>query len=298
MPTARTLRDGFKNQHMIVLPEPLRVAARRHRLLSGLFVTDAGYFPAAANHLVERLHGAETTLVILCLRGHGWVRSAAGRRTVAAGDLVWLPAHELHAYGAADQGEPWTISWAHFEGDEVAAWRALFAVPDLPRAFVQTLPCDRLDEIELDRVHVALGRGYALRHQVAAAAALRQTLAAAAQLANAPRGGRSPGDRVMASIEMLRRDWQQPHRLRELATAAGVSVTHYSAIFRRHTGFSPIDYLIRLRVQHACWLLDTTRMSVGEVAEQCGYRDPYYFTRCFRRVMGCAPRTYRNVPKG
>jgi transcriptional regulator GlxA family with amidase domain len=103
---------------------------------------------------------------------------------------------------------------------------------------------------------------------------------------------------VAVSVETLRRDWQRVHRLDELATAARVSVTHYSALFRRHTGFAPIDFLIRLRVQHACRLLDTTKLPVGEIAERVGYRDPYYFTRCFRRVMGCAPRRYRKVPKG
>ena len=77
-----------------------------------------------------------------------------------------------------------------------------------------------------------------------------------------------------------------------------MSVTHYSALFRRHGGFAPIDFLIRQRVQHACRLLDTTSLSVGEVAERTGYADPYYFTRCFRRVMGVAPRAYRKVPKG
>jgi transcriptional regulator GlxA family with amidase domain len=69
-------------------------------------------------------------------------------------------------------------------------------------------------------------------------------------------------------------------------------------LFRRQTGFAPIDFVIRLRVQHACRLLDTTELSIGEIAERVGYPDPYYFTRCFRRVMGRAPRLYRKVPKG
>jgi transcriptional regulator GlxA family with amidase domain len=88
------------------------------------------------------------------------------------------------------------------------------------------------------------------------------------------------------------------HRLDELATAAGLSVAHYSMLFRRHTGFSPIDFLIRLRVRRACRLLDTTSLPIGEVGERAGYLDPYYFARCFRRVMGCSPRGYRKMTKG
>jgi AraC-like DNA-binding protein len=290
-------REGFQGQHLLVLPEPLRLRARAHLLLSGLCVTDAGYFPAAENHHVDRADGAATTLVILCLRGAGWVRLGHETCKVAAGDLVWLPEGRSHAYGAV-AGDPWTIVWAHFTGREVGAWHELLGPPEAGKSFVHALPDDRLDEIGLDQVYAALERGFAIRHQVAAAAALRHALSTAAQLAHAPRDVRSAHERVVVSIEALRRDWQRSHRLEELAAAAHLSVAHYSALFRRETGFAPIDFLIRLRVQHACRLLDTTELPVREVAERVGYPDPYYFTRCFRRVMGRAPRLYRNVPKG
>jgi len=289
--------DGFVGQHLLVLPEPLCVRARSHPLLRGLSVTDAGYFPAAESHLVERTRGAATTLLILCLRGVGWVQHAGEARNVGAGDLVWLPAGEAHAYGA-DPENPWTIVWAHFTGDEVGAWRQLLGAAGAVRPHVQHLPDDRMDEIALDQVYAALERGFSIRHQVAAAAALRHALSTVVHLAHTPRDARSAHERVVVSIEALRRDWQRPHSLDELAAAAHVSVAHYSALFRRQTGFAPIDFVIRLRVQHACRLLDTTELSIGEIAERVGYPDPYYFTRCFRRVMGRAPRLYRKVPKG
>lgn len=282
---------------MLVLPAPLAVRARTHPLLKGLCVTDAGYFPVAKNHLVERLRGTATHLVILCMRGKGWVRSGDAIREISAGDLAWLPANAPHAYGASED-DPWTIVWAHFSGDEVRAWGELLGITDQNAATVFDLPDDRLDEIALDQVYAALERGFAVRHQVMAATALRHALSTVVQLAHTPRNARSAHERVVASIEMLRRDWQRVHTLAELAAAAHVSVAHYSALFRRQTGFAPIDFIIRLRVQHACRLLDTTELSIAEVAEQVGYQDPYYFTRCFRRVMGRSPRLYREVPKG
>lgn len=289
--------DGYPGEHFVVLPEPERVRAGRHPLLRGLHVTDAGYFPHAQGHWVERPTGASTTLALLCLRGGGEVRLGEAIHAVGAGDWAWLPAREPHAYGTRGT-EPWTIAWAHFAGDEVPAWRELLMGAGTARAAVISLAKDRLEQVALDQVFAALERGYALREQVAAAAALRNAFSAVAQLALASTALRSSEERVLASVEQLQRDWQRPHRLEELATAAGVSVTHYSMLFRRHTGFAPIDYLIRLRVRHACHLLDTTRLAVGAIAERVGYADAYYFTRCFRRVMGCAPRTYRNIPKG
>ncbi|MBE2215304.1 MAG: helix-turn-helix domain-containing protein [Opitutaceae bacterium] len=290
--------EGFAGQHHVVLPEPLRLRQREHPLLHGLFVTDAGYYPEAAGHFVERKSGAPTHLVILCLRGSGWVRLAGESRPMTAGSCALLPAGRGHAY-AAEETDPWTIVWTHFSGDEAAAWAELaFGAAVAGTGGVVAIPPDRLDEVALDRVHAALERGYALRDLAGAAAALRASLAEIARILAAAGGARSARERVVASVEGLRRDWVRPRRLTELAAAAGLSPAHYSCLFREYTGFAPIDYLIRLRVQHACRLLDTSTRSVNEIAAIVGYDDPYYFTRCFRRVMGRAPREYRKVTKG
>ncbi|NQU43450.1 helix-turn-helix transcriptional regulator, partial [bacterium] len=84
----------------------------------------------------------------------------------------------------------------------------------------------------------------------------------------------------------------------DLAAEAGMSPSHFTRRFRSKTGFSPMEYLIRLRVQKACEYLDTTNRSIGEIAGQVGYDDPYYFSRVFRKTTGLAPREYRKEPKG
>jgi AraC family transcriptional regulator of arabinose operon len=285
-------RDGFSGQHMLVLPGPVGAEARRHPLLRGLCVTDAGYFPNARHHFVDRPMGSTTTLVVLCLGGRGWIRSGATRSDIAAGDMAWLPENEPHAYGS-DGEDPWTIVWAHFTGSEVPGWEELLAVEGSGRRKVLALPNDRLDELAFDRVYRALERGYAMRNLVASAVALRHTFSSAIHLGADRRKSLSARERVAISIEGLNGDWQRAHRLGELATAARVSVAHYSQLFRHQTGFSPIDFLIRIRVTHACHLLESTGLTIGEVGERTGYADPYYFTRCFRRVMGRAPRSYR-----
>jgi AraC family transcriptional regulator of arabinose operon len=290
-------RDGFSGQHMLVVPAPLQADARRHALLRQLCVTDAGYFPKAGHHFVSRSRGAPTALAILCLGGRGWVRSGKASRLVRPGDFVWLRANVAHAYGSGAK-DPWTIVWAHATGAELPGWEELLGVDRMAVPAVVALPDDRLEEPGFDRVYAALERGFSIRNLVAAAAALRFALSAVAQLSAESPKSRSAEERVAQSIEALRSDWQRPHRLGELATAAQVSVTHYSALFRERTGFSPIDFLIRQRVQHACRLLDSTSITIKEVSARSGYADPYYFTRCFRRVMAASPRSYRKMQKG
>jgi transcriptional regulator GlxA family with amidase domain len=68
-------------------------------------------------------------------------------------------------------------------------------------------------------------------------------------------------------------------------------------LFKQQTGYAPIDFLIRQRIRKACQLLDTTDASVAAIAEKVGFEDPYYFSRCFHRIMGSSPRTYRQSVK-
>jgi len=290
-------REGFAGQHLVVVPEPVRRQVLRHPLLRGLLVTDAGYFPHASGHYVERQGGTSTHLLIICLGGLGWVRKPDLPITsMRAGDVVWLEARRPHAYGA-DELDPWTIGWVHFTGDETAAWRELLGWAGKPGA-IGHLPPDRLADLKLDRVYAELELGYAVPQLIAAAAALRASFCGTARTWATAAPARSAAERVTAVREQLRETIARPYRLEELAAAAGLSVPHFSQIFRRQTGHAPIDFLIRQRIRSACRLLDTTDRSVAAIATEVGYDDAYYFTRCFRRVMGCPPRAYRRIVKG
>ncbi|WP_342750652.1 AraC family transcriptional regulator [Termitidicoccus mucosus] len=290
--------EGFRGQRLVVLPAGVRERLRAHPLLRGLLVTDAGVFPHAAAHLIERPGGAPTTLLLLCTAGRGWVRLAdGGTLPVRAGSLAWLPSGQAHAYGA-DAGEPWSVEWVHVTGDEVGAWAELLQLP--AGGGVVSLDAETATRIGLGGAWEHLERGYSLANLVAAGTVLRSALSAFGRGLAMPGkpGGRSAMERVAASAEWMKEHLVKPMRLRELATLAGLSVPHYSALFRLHTGFAPIDWLIRLRIQRACQLLDTTDAPVRAVGEQAGFGDAYYFARSFRRVMGVSPRAYRKVKKG
>ena len=57
-------------------------------------------------------------------------------------------------------------------------------------------------------------------------------------------------------------------------------------------------YFIELRMRLACRLLDLSDKPVKVVAIEAGYRDPYYFSRVFKKAMGLSPEKYRAIKKG
>ncbi|MDD2710632.1 MAG: AraC family transcriptional regulator [Verrucomicrobiae bacterium] len=101
-------------------------------------------------------------------------------------------------------------------------------------------------------------------------------------------------ERIVTVIQYLQNNLAQPATLEDLARLVFVSPNHLSTLFRRHTGHSPIDYLIRLRMEEACRLLRGRRLQVREIADKAGYADTAYFSRHFRQHIGIPPSKYRN----
>jgi len=81
--------------------------------------------------------------------------------------------------------------------------------------------------------------------------------------------------------------------LAEMAVAAGLSVTHFSRAFRRQTGITPHNYLVRRRMERAVSLLRHKRISVAEIADKAGFATSAHFVAAFRAAMGVTPAALR-----
>ena len=81
--------------------------------------------------------------------------------------------------------------------------------------------------------------------------------------------------------------------LEELATYFKYSPSHFSALFRKETGVSPIHYYIRLKIQKACEYIELSDLKLSEIATRLGFEDASYFSRIFTHVMGISPSRYR-----
>ncbi len=99
--------------------------------------------------------------------------------------------------------------------------------------------------------------------------------------------------RAMAFLSLHSRD--PALRLEQVAAQAGVSIDHFGRLFRAALHMSPMQYLRAIRIEHSRFLLRHTRLTISEIAGEVGFRDPYYFSRVFRRVAGVSPRAYRRA---
>jgi AraC-like DNA-binding protein len=296
MTATRTKKgEGFPGQRIVVLPRPVLSSARRHPLTAGLVPTDAGYFPRAHGHYRKRPHGAGQAIFIYCVHGRGWCDLDGSRHEAGPGDLLVVPWNTPHAYGA-DESDPWTIYWFHAQGDLVPAFLgelgASLQHPVVhPGGEAQLLPL-------FEDVLEAVEQGYAPSNLLYAAHALGHLLAMMVRECRDSRHRSGPRQNVARTITYMKQHLKAPLQLDTLAAIAGLGRSQYSALFKRQTGYAPIDFYIRLRMHRACQLLDTTDLGIKSIASELGYEDPLYFSRLFRTVNEMSPMEYRKTHKG
>ncbi len=82
--------------------------------------------------------------------------------------------------------------------------------------------------------------------------------------------------------------------LKGLAETMDVNASYLSALFKKETGKTLTEYVNGKRIEHAVFLLNSTKLQVQEVARRCGIDDVNYFTKLFKKIVGKTPKEYRN----
>jgi AraC-like DNA-binding protein/quercetin dioxygenase-like cupin family protein len=289
--------EGFEAEKLLVLPNDVTDELARAELTRHLHITDIGLFPRARYHYRERPEGTNTHIFIFCADGEGWVTLGESRTiNILRRQLVVIPAGIPHRYGASAH-DPWTIYWFHLRGEHADELIHLYGLDrgphDLPHA-----ACAQLIEIFDECYRLLEDKPFNLQVHVHVAQSVRRLLSMIGfAMANSGRSG--PGDRHLErALAFLTERLDRHVTLEELARHTGVSRQHLIYLFKRETGLSPIEYFLRLKMQKAGQLLHLTNLSVKEVAAAVGIDDPYYFSRLFRKRMGCSPSSFRNKPKG
>ncbi|TDF98843.1 response regulator [Paenibacillus piri] len=98
---------------------------------------------------------------------------------------------------------------------------------------------------------------------------------------------------VEKALQYITAHYHMPVSITDICQQVNVTPNYFSMIFKKETGINYTDYLTNFRMMQAKRLLSETSLLVQEVAEKIGIPDYNYFTRLFRRTVGCSPSAYR-----
>jgi AraC family transcriptional regulator len=108
------------------------------------------------------------------------------------------------------------------------------------------------------------------------------------------KGGMAP-HKLRRALEFISENLQRQHAiaLDVVAQEVGMSRYHFSRVFKESMGLSPINYIVRQRIERAKKLLAETDLPIADIALQAGFSGQSHFTTFFRKLVGLTPRSFR-----
>ncbi|MBP1992935.1 AraC family transcriptional regulator [Paenibacillus eucommiae] len=100
---------------------------------------------------------------------------------------------------------------------------------------------------------------------------------------------------IQHTVHYMEQHYYEDLTVEHLANMVGMVRWQYSQQFKTLTGRKPTDYLMHLRIKHAKKLLCNSIEPLSKISRQIGFKDEYYFSRCFRKLTGNTPREYANI---
>jgi AraC family L-rhamnose operon regulatory protein RhaS len=250
--------------------------------------------------------------VCLVISGTGTHVTKAGRAPLVPGEMFVVPPDEVHAIVEVDHLEVingyYLSEW--LMGDLGLLWTEPGAVPlFLSNALMKSQNVDvvqlRLEPEESGVVaeeltHIETEGQRAAPSPLFLRCCLQKAIAISSRawMRQDPTSATLAfRDEVWTAMEGIERavGGGMPYSVASGAKAAGISVDHFSALFRASTGYGPTDYFQRRRVHRACQLLLNPRPTITEVAAELGYSDAPHFCRVFKRYKGITPSDYRSI---
>ena len=281
----------------LILPQPLLQELQKHPLSKDLYPIAYGHYIDATGHRVRRNVHTDY-LIIFCHGGRGRYRVGRDHGYLVPGQVLVLPKGRSHTY-QSDSNQPWSIYWAHFDGERVSQFMDYLGFPvtqsnsSKPVITLRNwrpLLSDVTQLLNLQHERLTLDRG------ILASSLLRKLISEIPMLAK--RELPQKNEFNLTTLDRYMRD--NSHKsllLEELAEFAGLSKFHFSKRFRHETGVAPLQYFTRMKVEQAAQMLLEGNYTIRQVSQTFGFDDPYYFSRLFKKHCGLSPQHYRNKQK-
>ena len=214
-------------------------------------------------------------------------------RIVTAGHMVlFQPRQEQHyEYFGTDKAE---VYWVHFTGSNVKNILRRYDIPlDTPvlysgaSAIYAYLFKEMINELQTCRA------GY----EELLAMYLRQILILVQRTRQEHRT--SINTHIQEEMEYARRYFNEHYNeqisIEDYAQSRNMSVSWFQRSFKQIVNYSPMQYILTIRMNNAASLLESTDYSMAEISAIVGYDNPLYFSRLFKKQKGVSPSEYRKL---
>ncbi|MGP4039461.1 AraC family transcriptional regulator [Gracilibacillus sp. D59] len=98
---------------------------------------------------------------------------------------------------------------------------------------------------------------------------------------------------IAKAVSFIEKNYAEDISLNDIVAISGLSKYHFTRLFSTSVNETPIQYLTKVRIQHALDLLQNSEKSIEEIAKEVGYTSSNYFSKVFKHLLNETPSAYR-----
>ncbi|MGV2998665.1 AraC family transcriptional regulator [Streptococcus suis] len=228
--------------------------------------------------------------------GKGKISILGETTELSAGDLFVLPKNKAIFY-QADGQDPWTYIWVGFSGSKAESilehsrlLEKFYLHSSLQSPILQKMiDITKADKHPLPMVaeHILVGHLHQLLAHLVAEFPNQQLKEA----------GTLTKSYVHHAIKFIHSHYSHPIKVAEIADQLALSRSYLYKIFKQETGYAIKDYILQVKMNRSCQLLETPERTITEIANSVGYYDPLTFSTAFKNYFHMSPTDYRKQQK-
>ncbi len=257
-----------------------------------VLVTAAGYYRVKTRKIIrtERPHGRQDYQLLYVAEGKAHFHFQGVERVVPKGHMVLFRPGETQIYYlyAADKPETY---WVHFTGGEVESLLDHYRMPREEAVFFTGSSADyqwlfrqMIQELQLRRANYEDLLRLNLSHILLIINRYMQE-------------GHEVGSEMLNEIERathyFNENYNQNINIGKYAEEHLMTANWFTQNFKKITKFTPMQYIVSLRLTNAMNLMDSTDYTMTQIAAAVGYDNSLYFSRLFKKHIGMTPTEYR-----
>lgn len=257
-----------------------------------LIITAAGYYRVQTNRVVEtrRPNGRGDYQLLYIASGCAHFYFDGTERIIPKGNMVLFRPGETQIYDlyAADKPETY---WVHFTGSDVGLLLNYYQMPRDENVFFtgsspdyQWLFRQMILELQLQRTNYEDLLNMNLRHIF---------LMINRYLHEGTDIGTQMLDEIERATHYFNEHYNEPIIIEEYAKERSMTANWFIQNFRRITKYTPMQYILNLRMTNAMNLIDNTNYNMTQIASAIGYDNSMYFSRIFKKHTGMTPTEYK-----
>ncbi|HBI53088.1 MAG TPA: hypothetical protein DDX72_09975 [Ruminococcaceae bacterium] len=257
--------------------------------LSGLPFLLTGIGGSRYQSRISRPDGYRWHQILYCADGEGVLEYDGKTEELHKGTFVFLPKAKAHGYYPTTK--QWEVNWIAFDGkgcdDTLAAFgmTGIIAAETDDTAYMEDIFGKMLTSQKTDILYSGYTCSGLVYDYIIGFRRLFAT--------DADNKKSRQMSLLLPALKYMYDNYAEDIPMTYLAQLTGVTHQHFCRLFRSTMNMRPGDYLTHRRIDEAKRLLSENKLSVAEIAEVSGFRDPCYFSTTFKKYVGVSPAAFR-----